>query len=931
MNRKYMPILFSGMTCFTLLCVGPLWVKGQDAGATLPENIDTLAKSEMVDIAYGRQRKEKIVGAIAYIQHDEIRRNGVVNTAQALPGTLPGLMTMMQAGNSLGANTYNLLVRGKATNATTAPLVMIDQVERSMDDIDPNEIASIAVLKDASAQVMYGMRGANGVILITTKRGDTTNRFIHVDARTGVHTPEFWAPKLDAYQYASLYNEGLVNDGRGASFSNAELEAFRTGSDPYRYPNTDYREKLLKDFGTFQNYNFSAGGGNETVRYYTALGYLNQGGYFRFTDQTDKYSTQNKLDRFNFRTNLDIHLDHGLQFGLDVNAIISNVHSPWTFPNDIMANIFNTPASAFPILNEDGSLGGTTLYRTNPFGQIARSGFRDTQDRRLQASIKARKELDFIVEGLSVNALYSIENFNPFTSGQSQSFAVFETQPAGAVNSYIQYNADSQLSSQGYSGANYFRRNVWNASLDYNAIYAGSHELSAQFLYHQSRMNVSGDNPDFKYQNFAAKVAYGYEQKYLAEIAAAYSGSSNFTAGRRRGLFPVLSLGWILSNEGFFASNSVDFLKVRASTGLVGNDQISGDRYQYVQTSTAGGGYGFGVPNGISRGSTEGAFGNPLISWEKSFKTNIGVDANLFKGAVDLSVDYFYERRYDIAVPQANDVPSIIGIGMPFISAGEVENSGFDFNLLYKMEVGQAKVFIGANGVMAKNRVIDLGEQIQQYIYQYRKGNSLDARFGYVADGLFQTQEEIAAAPLSSFSAIRPGDIRYINQNAGDDHRIDVRDQVIIGKGTVPEFYYGLTLGAVYKDFDFNLLAQGASGRDIMFVPNMYSTDYYEHRWTAETAEIATFPRVTNVTSGHNNMQSSTFWQRNGDYLRLRNVEIGYTFRNIKKINQLRVYGNGQNLATFSGLENLDPEDQRAGYTHVPLARIFTLGIKVGI
>ena len=928
-NKRRIWVVLTDIIGFCLLLIAPLGVWAQNDKEII--YTDTIAPYEEVDIAYGRQNKQKIIGAISYIQHDEIRRNGLVNTAQALTGTLPGLVTMMSAGNSLGANNYSFLVRGKATNAGTAPLILIDQVERSLDDIDPNEIASIAVLKDASAQVLYGMRGANGVILVSTKRGDTTNRFIHVDVRTGVHTPEFWAPKLDAYQYASLYNEGLVNDGRTASFSEAALDAYRTGSDPYRYPNTDYREKLLKNVGSFQNYNFSAGGGNETLRYYTALGYLNQGGIFRFTDQTDKYSTQNKFERFNFRTNLDIYLDHGLQFGLDVNAIISNIHSPWTFPNDILTNIFNTPANAYPILNEDGSLGGTTLYRTNPFGQIARSGFRNMQDRRIQAAVKAKKELDFIAEGLSVNALYSIENFNPFTSGQSQSFAVFETQAAGSANPYVQYNADTQLSSQGYSGTNYFRRNIWNASLDYNQIFSGSHTVHAQFLYHQSRMSVSGDNPDYKYQNFAAKVAYDYDQKYLAEIAAAYSGSSNFTAGHRRGLFPALALGWIVSNEDFFAGKALQFLKVRGSVGLVGNDQISGNRYQYEQTSTAGGGYGFGVPNGSSRGSTEGALGNPLISWEKAFKTNIGIDAQLWQNSVDVSVDYFYEKRSDIAVPQANVVPGIIGIGLPYINAGIVENKGIDFSVLYKKQVGQTNLFLGANGVMAKNKVIDLGEQIQQYAHQYRKGHSLDARFGYVANGLFQTEAEVADAPRSSFSTIRPGDIRYINQNPADDNRIDVRDQVVIGKGTVPEFYYGITMGAAYKKFDFHLLAQGAAGRDIMFIPNIYSTAYYDNRWTPETAGAATMPRVTNMTSGHNNMQTSTFWQKNGNYLRLRNVEIGYTLNNMLKISQLRIYGSAQNLAAFSGLKELDPEDQRAGYTYAPLARMFTFGIKVGI
>ncbi len=928
-TKRYTRVVLMHMIGYGLLLVAPLGVSGQDDENATSK--DTTAQYEELDIAYGRQKKQNIVGAISYIEHDEIRRNGVVNTAQALPGTLPGLITMMSAGNSLGANGYNFLVRGKATNAGTSPLILIDQVERSLDDIDPNEIASIAVFKDASAQVLYGMRGANGVILITTKRGDTANRFIAVDARAGVHTPEFWAPKLDAYQYASLYNEGLVNDGRTASFSNTALEAYRTGSDPYRYPNTDYRAKLLKDFGSFQNYNFSAGGGNETLRYFTALGYLGQEGYFRFTDQTDKYSTQNKFDRFNFRTNLDIYLDHGLQFGLDVNAIISNTHSPWTFANDILTNMYNTPANAYPLLNEDGSLGGSTLYRTNAFGQIARSGLRNTQDRRLQAGVKVKQDLNFFTDGLSVNALYSIENFNPFTSGQSQSFAVFETQAIGVLDPYVQYNADTQLSSQGYSGANYFRRNVWNASLDYNRMFNHSHAVNAQFLYHQSRMSVSGDNPDYKYQNFAAKVAYDYNQKYLAEIAAAYSGSSNFTAGHRMGLFPVLGLGWIVSNEDFFTGNAVQYLKVRASTGLVGNDQISGDRYQYEQTSTAGGGYGFGVPNGSSRGSTEGALGNALISWEKSFKTNIGIDTRLWENALDVSVDYFYEKRSDIAVPQANVIPGIVGIGLPYINAGIVENKGFDFSLIYKKQLGGTSVFLGANGVLAKNKVIDLGEQIQQYAHQYRKGHSLDARFGYMANGLFQTEAEVADAPLSSFSAIRPGDIRYINQNPADDNRIDVRDQVVIGKGTVPEFYYGITMGMTYKKFDFSLLAQGATGRDIMFIPNMYSTAYYDNRWTAETTNTTSLPRVTNVTSGHNNMQTSTFWQQNGNYLRLRNIEIGYTLNNVMKISKLRIYGSGQNLATFSGLSDLDPEDQRAGYTYAPLARMFTLGVKVGI
>lgn len=898
--------------------------------ATKPK-ADTLTV-QTVNVAFGAQTKKNMTSAVSFIDANTIKSNGLTNISQAMVGTLPGLMSSLSVGNTIAADSYSFLVRGKATNANTAPLIMVDNVERSIEYLDPNEIESISILKDASAQVMYGLRGANGVILVTTKRGAKNNSFIHIDTRTGVQSPEFWAPKLDAYQYATIYNEALTNDGRLPFFTAQELEGYQNNSNPYLYPNVNHQKELLRSYAPFHNYNFSAGGGDKTIRYFSSLGYLNQEGFFKHANVNDKYNTQNKFERFNFRTNLDVTIAEGFEAALDVNASISNNHSPWTFPNDILADIRNTPANAYPLFNEDGSLGGTTLYRNNLYGQIVNSGYRNEQARSLQTTLRLNKTLNFITQGLSANATYSIENFNPFVSGQSRTFAVYQLQPLVTPATYTAYGANSQLSSQGYSTSDYFRRNILNASLNYEYPKTGNHSLSAIVVYNQNRLQISGDDPDWKYQSISSRVSYGFKQKYFAEATAAYSGSSNFTAGNRMGFFPAFSAGWMVSSESFMKGiKAVNSLKIRGSVGEVGNDLISGGRYQYRQTSTASGGYGFGIPNGTSLGSTEGALGNSLISWEKAFKTNIGFDAQLFNQSVELTADYFHERRRDIAVAQSASVPGIIGISLPNENRGVVLNRGIDFSLQYKHSFNNLKLYTSLNGMFVKNKIIELGEQIQQYAYQYRKGNSLDARFGLVSNGIYQNAQDVANGSPSAYSALLPGDIRYVNQNPQDDNVIDARDRIVIGKGATPEIYFGLNIGGSYKAFDFSFLFQGAANRDIVFVPSQYSTAYYDYRWTPANAATATYPRVTAITSGHNNMQTSTFWQKDGSYLRFRNAELGYTFKNVLKLSSFRVYANGFNLATFSKLTDVDPESQSAGYTYAPLARTYTLGIKVKI
>lgn len=896
-----------------------------------------LSGEEPIEVAFGSYPTRKIPAAFSKIDEVVVAKNAVNTIEQSLNGTLSGLYSISNGGQKFGKANYEFYVRGIATTGNASPLILVDGVDGNINLLDPKEIESITVLKDASELAMYGMRGANGVILVKSKRGNKSVDFMNVDIRTGFQTPNYISNKLNAYQYTKLHNEANTNDGNIPVFN---ADSYLNPVDKYRFPDANFPDQFLrKDTqSAYQNFNFSSGGGNDIAQYYCLVGYMKQGGLFSVPTQFGN-SNQTSNERYNFRTNIDVNLGKGFVLNTNIAAINDERKSPWlgstsnvtTSNNSLFNSIMNTPAMAYPIINPDQSLGGTSEYQSNILG-ILKSGNRSEITRQLSVKIKLSKDLSEIVKGLSANAIYSFENYNSFYEGIYNRFAVYKL---NADNTYTKYGVDDTKSTTtGGQMSDYYSDVTIMAGLDYNATF-GNHQLTTSLITNQYTSNISGDNPDYKWLGTSGRLLYGFKNRYYAQFTGSYQGSNSFASGKRFGFFPAAGLSWIVSEENFLKSSKiVQNLKFRASYGLVGND-MSSSRYMYRQAYIKSSGYGFGNPNGSVPGVYEGTLGNPDATWENASKANLGVDISVFKNALTFSADYFMEDRSNIFVSQANVVPELIGINLPQYNAGKVSNKGYEFQLNYAKNIGEVFVRAGGNLTIAKNNVLDLKEiaYSQQEQYRYRQGNPVDARFGLEADGIYQNQTEIdAAGLLSSYGNLVPGDIKYKDLNG--DGIINDSDRKAIGN-RLPKTIFGFHLGIEYKGFDFYSFGEGAADYSVHIRPTQFSTYGYDNRWTPENGSSqSAYPRVSLTST--NNQQTSTFWQEKANLFRLSTLEIGYTLpvevvRTIS-LSKVRLFFNANNMfSTVSSRENRDFEASNAGYSEYPTMKTFIFGLSVNL
>jgi TonB-linked SusC/RagA family outer membrane protein len=906
------------------------------------KNVTIVMKSlfsgeEPIDVAFGSYPARKIPAAFSKIDEEVVRKNAVNTIEQSLNGTLSGLYSISNGGQKFGKSNYEFYVRGVATTGNANPLILVDGIDGNINLLDPKEVESVTVIKDASELAMYGMRGANGVILIKTKRGNKSIDFMNVDIRTGFQTPSYISDKLNAYQYTKLHNEANTNDGNIPVFN---ADSYINPVDTYRYPDTNFPDQFLrKDTqSAYQNFNFSSGGGNDIAQYYCLVGYMKQGGLFTVPTQFGD-SNQTSNERYNFRTNIDVNLGKGFVLNTNIAAINDERKSPWlgsannvANSNNILFNsIMNTPAIAYPIINPDESLGGTSEYQSNILG-VLQSGNRDEITRQLSVKIKLSKDLSEVLKGLSANAIYSFENYNSYYEGRYNRFAVYQL---GADGTYTKYGVDdTKVTSVGGQISDYYSDVTIMAGLDYNATF-GNHQVTTTVTTNQYTSNVSGDNPDYKWLGTSGRFLYGFKNRYYAQLTGSYQGSNSFATGKRYGFFPAAGLSWIVSEEDFLKSSKiVQNLKFRASYGVVGND-MGASRYMHRQAYYKSNGYGFGNPNGSVPGVYEGTLGNPNATWETAYKSNVGLDLSVFKNTLTFSADYFDENRKNIFISQANLVPELIGINLPMYNAGNITNKGFEFELNYYKKIGNLHINAGGNLTTTKNNVLDLKEVAysQQEQYRYRQGNQVDTRFGLVADGIYQNKAEIDASGLvSSYGNLTPGDIKYKDLNS--DGIINDADRKAIGN-TLPKTIYGIHLGIEYKGFDFYSFGEGATDYNVHIRPNQFSTYAYDNRWSAENSTSqSAYPRLSLIST--HNQQTSTFWQEKGNMFRLSTLEIGYTMpdevvRTIS-LSKIRLFFNANNMfSTVSSRENRDFEASNAGYSEYPTMKTFLFGLSVNL
>ncbi|MDO9634336.1 MAG: SusC/RagA family TonB-linked outer membrane protein [Paludibacter sp.] len=877
-----------------------------------------------------------ITSAISDIDAVSVEKNSLKNIEQSLNGTISGLYSISNGGQNFGLANYNFFLRGKTTTGDNTPLILVDGIDANIHLLDPNEIESIEVLKDAAELAMYGLRGANGVILIKTKKGNATKNFMKIDLRYGLQTPIALSKKLNAYEYASLHNEANINDGANQVY---QPDKYLNTEDSFRYPDTNLPQDFLNKNAAYNHYNFTAGGGNEIAQYYALISYMKQDGLFALPKAFDGLN-QTYNERYNFRTNLDVNLGKGFLLNTNISAVFDDRRSPWLSSSDNVNNtnnyifnaIMNTPANAFPLTNPDGSLGGTAEYRDNPIG-LLKSGIRIENTRKLTANVSINKNLSEWINGLSAFIQYNFENYNAYFKGNYTTFAVNQLKDD---DTYVQYGADdTKVSTAGGQMSDYYSDMTFNAGSIFEK-HIGKHQIHASLIYNQYTSFGSGDTPAYKWLGTASRLFYGYDNRYFAQISGSYQGSNNYISGKRFGLFPAASLAWVVSEEDFLKENeAVDYLKTRASVGLTGNDKTGGSRFMHRQAFYNGGGYGFGNPNGTSQGSYEGTLGNPDATWEEAAKMNIGIDFRTLKNKLSLTMDYFYENRQSILVNQANITPALIGISLAQYNAGIIHNQGIEGDLKYSHQIGPVIFHTGLNFLYAKNKIIDLKETNypEKESYRYRKGNPVNALFGFVSDGIYNDESAIQEhGVISSYGQIAPGDIKYLDQN--EDGIINDADKKVIGN-TFPEFIYGINVGIEVKGFDMYLQVEGSEMFDVHLRPNQLSVYAYENRWTnTQSGANASYPRLS-FTSDHNT-QTSSFWLDKGHLFRLSTVDFGYSLPDylVKKVavSNIRFYVKMHNiLSTINSREGRDLEALNAGFTTYPAMKTAVIGISVNL
>ncbi|MFI3280789.1 MAG: TonB-dependent receptor [Rikenellaceae bacterium] len=942
---------------------------------------DTNNIEEIQVVGYGVQKKATMTGAVASVGTEELLKSTSSSVANALAGMMPGVTTTLSTGQP-GAEVADIYIRGTGSLSTdkSTPLVLVDGVERDFSQLDPNEIESLSILKDASATAVFGVRGANGVIIVTTRRGQEGKARIDFSSSVSLQSPTRLVEMADSYTTASMRNELYTNDGgdiANAPFSEYTLNMFATGEDPIMYPDIDWRDYLMNDSSLQTQHNVNISGGTDKVRYFTSIGYLFQEGIM--SDIGDlSYDSNYKYNRYNFRTNLDIDFTESTSMKLNIGGRVGDVYSPNSGSSE--RNMWEQFTWALPY-SSPGIIDGVKMTTSSDvFGVMANAidfyglGYTTVTSNDLNLDLELNQKLDFVTKGLSFNIKgaynadytvtrewdYTMEVWTPYYAGMLDGLGLDITDDD--YDKTIVYKITGETDSPSFSESDSMGRD-WYAetSLRYARTF-DKHDVSALALYTQSKTYYPSTYESIPsgYVGLVGRVTYNYDRKYLAEFNVGYNGSENFAPDLRYGLFPAGSAGWVVSEEKFMKSqNVIDYLKFRASYGLVGNDNLGSNRFLYLADGWeyTTGAYNFGTTSSSYYGGAEATkMGNYDVTWETAAKQNYGVEMTFLKSKLSITADYFFEHRENILISR-NTVPIITGLNsssLPAVNMGIVDNQGYEISLKWNDNIGEFAYWVQANLSYAHNTIIEMDETAKNEPYMYQTGKSVGQAYGYTALGLYQESDFADSengvlldgypTPLVGDGVVRPGDVMYEDKN--EDGVIDSDDMSYIGYSTVPEYVGGLLFGFSYKGFSVSTQWTAATNVS-QVLGDSYKTPFsssgtrgllqylVDDRWTPETAETATLPRLTMLAYNNNCGVNSTLWTKDASYLRLKNVEVAYTFRNNPTfdklgISKLRVYFSGYNLWTLDYIGFLDPESPSSNANDVyPINRLTSLGINL--
>ena len=934
---------------------------------------DTQQLEEVVVVAYGVQKKETVTGSLASVTTKDLLQSPQANISNALAGRMPGLFAVQRSGEP-GKDQSTIRIRGVGTFADSGneqdPLVMVDGIESdNYNNIDPNEIENVTILKDASATAVYGVRGANGVILVTTKRGQQGAPRINVSTSVACTSFIDLRKSMNSYEYANSYNLGQAYDAYVTGnltrrFSDEVIEKYRTQSDPILYPDVNWTDLLVSDASYQTQTNINISGGTERVKYFFSAGYFTQDGLFNTDVYDPGYDYQLKYRRYNLRSNFDFNINKNLKVSFDLSTQMDDTRGPNWSTSSFMNMLVTVPPIISPgVVDNKIVMVPTTaqIPASTPMVAYMKGNHKDYANF-LNGSIRVNYKMDYLTKGLAVRAAISYKNYNNHIREYQRNGTSYEGKADGNGGVVLIPGDDGSEVTRFGERYQKNRRVYFEGGIEYARRF-GSHNVTGLVLYNQSKYydpNLEFSVPQ-GYQGLVGRVTYGFKDRYLFEFNIGYNGTENFAEGKRFGTFPAFSLGWVLSEESFFPKGeAVTFAKIRGSYGVVGNDKVGGSRFLYRPTSYtytadknlfgSGDIYHFGEVGSSYQGYKgvyEGKLGNPDLTWEKAKKWNIGADMKFWGSRIGLVFDYFEERRNDILCNRGT-VPNITGADFPAYNLGRMKNSGYEFELSYYDKVGDFSYFVKGNYSFARNKILYKDEAPWEYSYRSATGLRYGQIFGYVADGLYNTWEEVndpnRPTYMWSNNKIQPGDIKYKDING--DGVINDNDQVPIGYSNFPEKIFGFSFGGEFKNFDFSVLFQGASNVSTI-ASNVSRQGFNNNRgavqdllksWTYEryaNGQEIKYPRFSVSDNGHNYM-TSTYWLEDASYLRLKNVEIGYTWRNpfFKRIgiSSLRLYANGSNLLTWADLlPGKDPESPMMDNNNepYPVTRTYNLGVSI--
>lgn len=881
---------------------------------------------------------QEVTGAISVATNDALSHKNSIKPSNQLFGTIPGLQVLQNAG-TVWENGATMYIRGLGTTKSKSPLILVDGFERSIDELSSEEIESVSVLKDAVATALYGIRGANGVVLVKTKRGTMGAPRINFSYEFNMATPKYLPDFVDGYTYATALNEAMKNDGLNHRYSATELDAFKNQTYPDVYPNVDWIGESLRDMSYGDNVSFSAQGGGKFVRYYTMLNFLDNRGILKPTEETDGFSTQLKYSRLNIRTNLDIMVTPTTTVQLNLLGNFSEHNRPGESTGNIFSALYQVPSGAFPVKTDRDIYGGTTTYSNNPVGLIAGRGYARSQTRAMYADMHLKQDLSAILPGWSAGFKVGIDNTASYWDSNTKNFG------------YEAATIDLTTGEKGYTtlrneGTLSFSKSVGSVTTHFNLeAYTNymkqwnKHSLNATLLYSMDKKNSKDQNTGRAFMDIVGSVHYAYDNRYLLDFTMSGSASSILDPDKRWGIFPAVGAGWVLSEEDFMKNDWLNLLKVRASYGISGRADYGVNLFQDIYGS--GNSYYFwsGKNNpSSSSGMKFTQLGIDNMTYEKSHKLNVGIDFRAWN-KLSLTLDAFYDHRTDILVAGNGAISQVFGMSVPNINDGVVDNKGVEVALNWDDKIGNFSYHLGGQFTFARNEIINQNEEYLPYDYLKRTGRSIGQIYGYEVVGIYQSQEEIDNREVKQYlGSVRPGDLMFKDQNG--DKRIDSYDQVPLGyNSTCPEIYYSFDLGAEYRGFGVYALFQGVGNySQVLNTPSLYrpivsnntiSTYYWENRWS-ETNPTGTLPRLT-YSGSDNNYSTNSMWVADASYLKLRTLEVYYNFptRLLKKTGFLggaKLFARAHDLFSIDNLDLRDPES--IGAEH-PTMTQYTFGFNL--